>query len=266
VILPVTVLIILSMITFISPEKPTYAGARIKPESEVANKFLGNSYLGTTINSIEITPKNYNKTILLTFAMHGFEDAWDQDGAALVQIATDVIKEFSAHPEALQGFRLIVIPCVNPDGTSYGLRSGGFGRCNAQGIDINRDFDYRWTYSNENKYHTGNGPFSTPEAQILRDVVLKEKPDIIIDFHGWLNCTYGDAEIADYFDKAFGIQRKTPNSIDNTYMAQFFTGWASQYARTVLVEYPNPKTYQNMIDLEYNQKTINIIKNICNDI
>lgn len=140
--------------------------------------------------------------MLLTFALHGFEGAWDKDGAALVQIGNDVIRAFSSHPQALRNTRLIIVPCVNPDGIQEGQTDNGFGRCNAQGIDINRDFDYQWEYSSNSRYRTGNTPFTTPEAQILRDLVLKEKPDIIIDFHGWLNCTYGDAELSDYFNEA----------------------------------------------------------------
>jgi len=266
VLLPAVVLVILSLITFAAPDKSLYAGDKTEPASQTSYKIIGYSYLGTAIQSYEISPQHYNNTMLLTFAVHGFDDGWDKDGVALVKIGTDIIKEFSGHPEDLKETRLIVIPCVNPDGIKFGQSNNGFGRCNAQGIDINRDFDYYWQPCDESKYRTGKAPFSTPEAKILRDVVLKEKPDIIIDFHGWLTCTYGDAPIADGFNQAFGIQRKKQNLTDNAYMAQFFTGWASQYARTVLVEYPNPGTYQNMIDSEYSQKTINIIKNICSNI
>ena len=226
-------------------------------------KIIGYSYWGTIINSIVITPKNYDKTMLLTFAMHGFEDGWSNDGASLVQIATDVIKEFSSNPEQLNRTRLIVVPCVNPDGTWYGQSSNGFGRCNAQGIDINRDFDYYWKYCNESRFRTGTTAFSTPEAQILRNVVLLEKPDIIIDFHGWLNQTYGDIELGEYFNRAFNIQHQGPAFKDKVYMHQYFAGWASQYARTVLVEYPNPKNNQNIIDWGYSKNTINVIKEIC---
>jgi len=259
-----TVLIISSLTILVSHEKSIFAEVKNVTETNIEFKVIGYSYLGSPINSCEITPENYNKIILLTFAMHGFEDGWDNDGESLVQIAKDIIEEFSIHPEELHETKLIVIPCVNPDGTWNGQNSKGLGRCNAQGIDINRDFDYYWQYCDEAKYRTGNAPFSTPEAQILRNVVLKEKPDIIIDFHGWLNCTYGNIGITDYFDKAFDIQRQSPTScIDMNYMQQYFTGWASQYARTVLVEYPNPKTYQNMIDRELSQKTIRVIKDIC---
>ncbi|NLV21735.1 MAG: hypothetical protein GXY49_07090 [Syntrophomonadaceae bacterium] len=269
--MPVTALLILSLITFVLPEKSIPTGEKTQlqiqePQSQVTYQVIGYSYLDTAIKSYTIAPPNYNKTMLLTFAMHGYENGWDKDGAALVQIANDVINEFAGSPGELKETRLIVIPCVNPDGLEVGQSSCGFGRCNAQGIDINRDFDYYWQYCSAGMYRTGNAPFSTPEAQILRDVVLKEQPDIIIDFHGWLSCSYGDAALTDYFNKAFNTRRQRPNTMDNTYMAQFFAGWASQYARSALLEYPDPKTMQNMIDLKYSQKTINIIRKICSEI
>lgn len=261
-----TALITLSLITFTTPENSLFAGEKTKPASKITYKIIGYSYLGTAIQSCEISPPKYNNTMLLTFAVHGFDDGWNNDGAALEQIGTDIIKEFCEHPEMLKETRLIIIPCVNPDGVKYGRSSNGFGRCNAQGIDINRDFDYYWRPCSNSRYRTGNAPFSTPEARSVRDVVLKEKPDIIIDFHGWLACTYGDAEIADGFNRAFGMRRKRQGLTDDSYMEQFFTGWASQYARAVLMEYPNPQNDQNMVDLEYSQKTINVIKNICSNI
>ncbi len=223
---------------------------------------LGYSSMGTMIHDVVIAPATYDRTMLITFAVHGFDGAWKKDGAALVQIANDVIREFSNHPEELNTTRLIIVPCVNPDGILYGQSENGIGRCNGQGIDINRDFDYYWEYSSNSKYHTGKAPFSTPEAQILSKLVLNEKPDIVIDFHGWSNCTYGDVELSDYFNKAFGMNNLNPKSNDMNYLQQHFVGWASQFARTVLVEYPNPENPQNLIERLYSNKTISAIKEI----
>jgi hypothetical protein len=201
--------------------------------------------------------------MLITFAMHGFDGGWPKDGAALVQIANGVIKEFSNNPEELKTTRLMVVPCVNPDGIWYGQSENGIGRCNGQGIDINRDFDYYWEYSSNSEYRTGNAPFSTPEAQILRNLVLSVKPDIVIDFHGWANSTYGDVEISDCFNKAFGMKNLIPKSKNIIYLPQEFIGWSSQFARAVLVEYPNPGNPENLIEYQYSDKTINSIKEIC---
>lgn len=251
-------MVILIAVIYMLPEKTTHVEARSDPEELTGYNILGYSHLGMPIKSYVINPQNYNKTILLTFAMHGFEDSWPQDGKALVEIGTDVLLWFSKNPEALKGARLIVIPCVNPDGTWLGIKSEGFGRCNAVGIDINRDFDYHWTCCKEAKYHTGETPFSTPEAKVLQQIVLTEKPDIVIDFHGWLNCTYGDKELSKYFLQSFGMNIKTDEHVH-----QSFAGWASQYSKAVLIEYPNPGTYQSMLSQQYSQKTIDFISNIC---
>jgi hypothetical protein len=243
-------------------DEPNLEKARITCKTEY--KVIGCSFSGTKINSVIITPENYNKTILLTFAMHGFEDAWSNDGGSLVVIANDIIKEFSSKPESLNKTKLIIIPCVNPDGTWYGLSGDGFGRCNAQGIDINRDFDYYWKPCYETKYRTGEAPFSTPEARMLRNVVMQEKPDIVIDFHGWLNLTYGDKELGELFGKVFNMPNSGTSDKNKIYMQQYFTGWASQYARTLMVEYPNPGEYNNLVKWEYSKNTINALKILCN--
>ncbi|HEX3012014.1 MAG TPA: M14 family zinc carboxypeptidase [Syntrophomonadaceae bacterium] len=232
-------------------------------KSTIEYNIIGHSSRDAIIYDVVITPPEYNKTLLLTFAMHGFEGSWNNDGGTLVQIANDLIREFSSRPEELQNTRLIIVPCVNPDGVWFGKTDKGFGRCNSQGIDINRDFDYHWEFISESKYRTGRAPFTTPEARILRDLVLNEKPDAIIDFHGWLNCTYGDAELGSYFYKAFGIKHHSSVSKDKIYMQQYFTGWASQFARTVMVEYPNPVNPGNINNLGYSYKTINAVKELC---
>jgi len=249
------------------PAVPSVVPVPVVPEGKnrIEYNVIGNSSRGNIIHNVIITPKNYDRTMLITFAVHGFDGAWDKDGASLVQIANNIIREFSTYPEELQTTRLVVVPCVNPDGIWYGQSENGIGRCNGQGIDINRDFDYYWQYSSDSKYHTGSAPFSTPEARILRDLVLKEKPDIILDFHGWSNCTYGDVELSNYFNKKFNMNNLNPKSQDKIYLPQHFVGWGSQYGRAVLVEYPNPANPRNLIELQYSSKTINAIKEICNN-
>ncbi len=234
------------------------------PGGPATYNILGYSVGGKVIYDVVITPPHYDQTMLLTFAIHGFDGAWEHDGAALVQIANSIIHEFSTHPQRLQDTRLIVVPCVNPDGVLNGQSEYGLGRCNGQEIDINRDFDYYWEYSDDPQFRTGPKPFSTPEAVILRDLVLKEKPDIVIDFHGWQNSTLGD-DLGKYFNQNFGLRDPAPMEKDIASMRQYFAGWASNYARAVLVEYPNPIKPQNIINWDYAGKTIDAIKAICRD-
>lgn len=217
-------------------------------------------------------PASNQRKILCVFAIHGFEDAWYRDGQELVNIAHGIIDYFRDNPQVLGQYQLIVVPCANPDGLNEGWTCNGPGRCQiSKGIDINMDFDYRFQVRNNPRNKTGPRPFSSPEARALRDLVLKEKPSIIIDLHGWLCSAAGDPTIADIFCRHLDLENKAP---DASIYGGFFSGWASQHAKAVLVEYPNPFTGQGPFDFRtdiqvethgwvdhwnYTDKTINAI-------
>jgi hypothetical protein len=210
----------------------------------IYRQIIGNSYQNRPIEAVYLTPPSHNQTILATFAIHGFEDQYYGDGIILTHIAEQVIKYYSEQPELLKSTRLIIIPCVNPDGINASLSNNGFGRCNAQGIDINRDFDYNWDkiYTRCNK--TGDTPFTTPEAQVLRDIVLKENPDIILDFHGWLDCCYSsDSELKSFFVNSLNLGEEKQALQGYKPMQGYFIGWASEYARAALIEYEYNDAY-----------------------
>ncbi|MDD3040451.1 M14 family zinc carboxypeptidase [Bacteroides sp.] len=205
----------------------------------ITRQIVGNSYQQRPIEAVYMTPPDYTKTILATFALHGFEDQYNNDGKILTQIAEQVIKQYSEQPELLKFARIIILPCVNPDGVYLGVSKNGFGRCNAQGIDINRDFDYNWGYINIPRFKTGEQPFATPEAQILRNLFLKEHPDVVLDFHGWLNCTYSndpDLKYSFITNLNLGPEKKPLPGFNP--MQGYFYGWVSQYSKAALIEYP----------------------------
>ncbi len=204
----------------------------------IRRETIGYSTQDRNIEAVYLEPPKYNKTIIATFALHGFEGKYDYDGQALVQIAEKIIESVRLKPEVLNCTRIIIIPCSNPDGAYAGYTEEGFGRCNAEGIDLNRDFDYNWEFISEPRYLTGSVPFSATESQIIRDIILKEKPDIVLDFHGWLDCCYGDSDLQNIFTEK--LELGTPKPADYTKykpMQGYLIGWASQYARTALIEY-----------------------------
>lgn len=100
---------------------------------------------------------------------------------------------------------LYFIPVVNPDGYVYNQTTnpagGGLWRKNRRpngdstyGVDLNRNFGYKWGYGNDgsspttsSEIYRGTAPFSEPETQRLRDFVLSRNFKVEIDYH-----TYGD--------------------------------------------------------------------------
>lgn len=159
----------------------------------VKSHTYGTSVKGQSLVYYQITPPNPNgKKAFLTFALHGFEDAWKQDGRALYSIAKSTIDYYGQHLDLLKGWTVYIIPTANPDGMRYGTNNwresaGAYGRCQSQGKDLNRNV----------------GSDTSKEQRLLVDLFEQVKPTIAIDFHGWYNTYYGDAKIGGFFQRSF---------------------------------------------------------------
>ena len=155
--------------------------------------FYGTTVQSQTLIYYRIAPPNPNgKKAFLTFAIHGFEDAWAQDGRALYSIAHKAIDYYGNNPAQLKGWTLYIVPSANPDGMRYGINnlregSGAYGRCTSLGKDINR--------------HVSSG--TSLEQRRLKALFDDVKPTIAIDFHGWFNTYYGNTRIGGFFQSAF---------------------------------------------------------------
>ena len=81
------------------------------------------------------------------------------------------------------------IPMVNIDGVEIALRNKPLYKANANGVDLNVNFDAKWgsgesnltTINDEN--YIGKHPFSESETKALRDFTLKVKPNATISYH-----------------------------------------------------------------------------------
>ena len=194
---------------------------------------FGRSVLGRDLVCWSIHQGECSRTILLNFAIHGWEDSYAADGQLLVDLGNALVEHYS-QSEDLQNCHLLIVPCANPDGIAEGITKDGFGRCNADGIDLNRDFDANHVVNTNPRNYTP-APFSGVESQALRDLVWAAEPDIVIDFHGWLNYTIGDSELAEVFSTYVGLNHKNELT---TSANGYFSYWAQlQGAEALLVEF-----------------------------
>lgn len=141
-------------------------------------------------------------SLLMIFGVHGFEDAFDRDGEVLALIAQRLIEHYAQ----AQDICLYVVPTANPDGLLAGTTKDGFGRCNASGIDINRDFSVDWSRETLDRNRTGKEPFATAEARAIRDLVETLQPDYAMDVHGWCQLSFGNGKMAQIFAQPFGFE------------------------------------------------------------
>ena len=81
---------------------------------------------------------------------------------------------------AIRGVDLWVIPTYNPDGLARGSRR------NARGVDLNRNFPYKWADLDGN-YESGRRPGSEPETRAVMRFLEEIDPRRVISFHQPLN-------------------------------------------------------------------------------
>ena len=65
-----------------------------------------------------------------------------------------------------------LVPVANPDGSAAGMR------CNANGVDLNRNFSWGWSRGDG-----GPAPLSEPETQALVSLVEQLQPDVVVWVH-----------------------------------------------------------------------------------
>ena len=197
--------------------------------------LYGSSVQGRDLVCWSIHPESFSRTVLLNFEIHGWEDEYAADGQVLVNLGNALVSCYAQRTD-MYNCRLLIIPSSNPDGLAQGITNNGFGRCNADGIDLNRDFDANHVVNTTARNYTPY-PFSGAESRALRDLVWASSPDVVIDFHGWLNYTIGNSNLAEVFSLNLGLNHyKELTSSASGY----FSYWAQlQGAEAILVEFKN---------------------------
>lgn len=231
--------IVAAAVVIPTPAPIVEVSKKIEATVKIATTEYGQSGLGRSLKVVSLKPQEIKSTVLVTFEIHGYEDAYPKDGQVLINTANQLIEHFSNHPQDLGTTALYIVPSANPDGLIDGSTNNGAGRCQvSEGVDINRDFDYNWI-SRDNDRNRTTAPFSAPESRALRDLVLKLNPSDVIDVHGWLGTTYGTSSLCQYFQNTLGVGRQSGLGG----VSGYFTSWAINHAaRTALIELPSPQT------------------------
>lgn len=127
--------------------------------------IIGHSVLGRPITALALGPASAKRKILLVGCIHGNECA----GHAILSAV--------AHTTARKGVQLWLVQQMNPDGTAAGTRQ------NAHGVDLNRNFPYRWQPISDPTYYSGPHAASEPETRTAMKLILRVKPAVTIWYH-----------------------------------------------------------------------------------
>ena len=133
----------------------------------LTHTILGHSVRGRPISAVERGNSAATRKVLVFGSIHGDETA----GVAIARRL-----ERAAAPRNAD---LWIVERLNPDGVAARTRQ------NARGVDLNRNFPYRWRRLGRPGDPTWSGPrpLSEPETRIARRLVQRVHPEVTVWFH-----------------------------------------------------------------------------------
>jgi protein MpaA len=163
----------------------------------LASLVIGHSVEGREITATRVGEAGAPVNVLVVGDVHGNEPA----GEAIVAKLRSV---------RLDGVAFWLVRTANPDGRSRGTRQ------NARGVDLNRNFPYRWARAPRGTYYSGRKAASEPETRALMRLVRRVKPQLGIYYHQQIGITVRargvDASLQREYARRTGLPlRSLPN-------------------------------------------------------
>ena len=161
-----------------------YLEYRLEPLRREFPDYVSREQIGTDateeipVYAYSFTPENYEKTVLLTSCVHGYE----QMAFFALSNFLDALCRNSESSRTLSYLKnrvkIIAVPAVNP----YSLLAGQ--AHNSNGVDIGFNFPYKW--SDCTKTTKGESAADQPETQNMIDFaeeIYSDRLCAVIDFH-----------------------------------------------------------------------------------
>ena len=171
------------------------AGRSGGPSAVDGSLVIGRSVQGRPIRAVRVGSARAPRRVLVVGAIHGVEPAGRAVTARLRR----------ARPP--RGVALWLVDDLNPDGAAARTRQ------NARGVDLNRNFPYRWRAMGHpfSTNHSGAGPLSEPESQAAAALIERIKPRVTLWYHQALRLVAkgaGDPALERLYAARSGLPRR----------------------------------------------------------
>jgi protein MpaA len=129
---------------------------------------FGQSVRGETLKAQRLGDRSAERTALVVGSIHGDEPAGHR-----------VIEALRRRSDRIEDVDLWSVRTVNPDGARANTRR------NARGVDLNRNFPYRWRggVPPSSGYYPGPHALSEPESRAVVRLIRRVEPAVTIWYH-----------------------------------------------------------------------------------
>lgn len=163
----------------------------------LATLVIGHSAEGREIRATRVGDEQAPVKVLVVGDVHGDEPA----GEAIVR---------ALRAKRVDGVQFWLVRTANPDGRAARTRQ------NARGVDLNRNFPYRWAPGSKGTYYPGPKAGSEPETKALMKLVRQVRPQLGIYYHQHMGITVRargvDASVQRGYARRTGLPlRSLPN-------------------------------------------------------
>jgi murein peptide amidase A len=156
----------------------------------LATLVIGHSVQGRPIVATRVGDPAAPVHVLVVGDVHGNEPAGEAIVARLKR-------------ERLSGVAFWLVRTANPDGRAHDTRQ------NARGVDLNRNFPYRWAPGALGTYYPGPRAASEPETRALMTLVRRIRPQLAVYYHQHLGITVrergGDVAVEREYARRTGL-------------------------------------------------------------
>lgn len=242
----------------VTPVPSPSATPTITPTAEAGQPFV----IGYSVEGRPLTAYRFGEGETRRMIVAGIHGGYESNTTAL---AEELVADLSADPGLVPDeIMLYVLPLMNPDGVAAEIGPGG--RANANGVDLNRNFEVNWKSEwlatgcwTLLPISAGTWAFSEPEAQALRDFIRANPLDALISYHSAKPAIFagGSPPSADSRRLAQALSKVSGYPYPVSYGTCELTGqmvdWAAaQGAAAVDIEL----TYHAYTDLAVNRKVL----------
>ena len=164
----------------------------------VGCRSAGSTVQGRSIPVVVLGNPAAPHAIMIQSAIHSREYVVSQTTLATVEYIAQMMSSGQL-PDVMAGTCFYVVPMSNPDGVVMSQTAAPGWKANANGVDLNRNFNCNWQFLNTKgvtvpgpEEFKGYAPESEPEVRALTGLAVSRGFDCYISYHQQGNLIYYD--------------------------------------------------------------------------